>query len=113
MLHRIELPRSAAIEASHELWPDRAEDSCDIVGYLQWHEKVRPGGELHPRNGSSQSADLVVRGKSIKELSQSLIVKMDHFHRAGGTTDPVSGTPPGGSITPLETFFNSVRYYIM
>ena len=120
MLHRIELPRSAAVETSNEHWPHRLKGSCDPTGYLQWHEKVRPGGGLHQRNRSGQSADLRVQGKSTKDLSQKLISRMDHFHRT--QVDPDSTSSPDYQVpegTPhdffssLGVFFNSLRYYIV
>ena len=47
MLDRIGLDKLAAIRASAEFWPDRVEASSDIPSYLEWHDKVRPGGSAH------------------------------------------------------------------
>ena len=116
MLNRLGLPRPAAIQTSHKLWSDRLEGSHDINGYLQWHGRVCPGGNLHPHDGSSQSPHLRVRGKSVRELSQELIRMMDQFHRTGGNSGTDSDGPEEvlqGSFSSLAVFFNYLRSYIM
>ena len=120
MLGRLVLPVSTAIEVSHELWPERVEDSQDVLGYLVWHEKVCPGGILHQNGGLYQRADLHARGKSIGDISQALILMMDRFHGERGDLGQIFSTdsqPPGGAVcssfNSLEPFFNPVRYFGM
>ena len=118
LLYRLELSRLAATEACHEFWPQRLKGSCDITTYLQWHEKVRPGGGLHPPD--EDGIDLSVRGKSTEDVSQALIAMMDHFHLSrankGSTSHAVIQMPAGSScdaINSLSVFFKSVRFYVM
>lgn len=120
VLGRLALLAPTAIEVSRNLWPDRLEGTQDIPGYLKWHEQVRPGGSVHRNNGSDQQDDLHVRGKSIKDISQMLILMMDDFHRKRLGLDPVTGSssqePTGAGYDQIESlgqFFNSVRGYGM
>jgi hypothetical protein len=120
VLGRLALPGPAAIIASHEAWPDRLEGSQNVTSYLEWLEKVRPGGSLHRSNGLDPQADLRIRGKSIEDISQVLILAMDQFHcaRAGLEPDPgaSSQAPEGAEWDQFESlgpFFNLVRYYGM
>lgn len=121
MLNRLALPGPGSIEVSCEMWPDRIEASQNIPAYLEWHEKVRPGGSLHRGNGLDQHEnDLHARGKSIKDISQALILMMDRFHSARDDQDPLSESDPplpeGAGCVPfdsLEPFFHPVRCYAM
>ena len=118
LLHRLELSGPAAADASHELWPNHLMGSCNAMIYLQWHEKVRPGGSLHPLN--EDGVDLNVRGPSTEEVSRALISMMDHLHLFGANWDQASQAvvelPAGLScdmITSLSAFFKRVRFYVV
>ena len=111
----IELARPAAIEVSSNIWPHCLNGLQNVTDYLKWHGKVCPGGGLHPHDGSSQSPNLSIGGKSIKDLSQALILRMDHFHHRGANPDPTSSTKsqvpeaaPYDSFASLGVFFNGI-----
>jgi hypothetical protein len=121
MLDRLALPRPTAVERSHEMWPDRLEGSQNVAGYLEWYERVRPGGTLHRDNGHGERDDLLARGKSTKDMSQAMISTMDRFHRTrAGLGEDVSQEdsqlPAGARCDPFESlgpFFHPVRCYGM
>lgn len=67
----------AAIVVSDELWPHWQKGVHNVTGYLQSHDKVHPGGFLYVSNGDSCPVDLMVQGRSIKDMSQALVLVMD------------------------------------
>ena len=110
MFDRIELTQSPAIQTSEDLWPDRIKASPDIPSYVHWHENVRPGGEAHPPNGLV--SNLSIQARSVKELSQTLITMLDHYHRSQmgfPVLDGVQHEPIGS----LQAFFQPLRCYFM
>ena len=120
MINRLGLPMLAAIQVSCRLWPGRLEGSRNVTGYLEWHEKVRPGGSLHRSDGLQSNSDLYAQGRSIEDISQALILMMDRFHCVREGLEPDSGLdfqlPRGAECAHFESlgpFFSPIRCYGM
>lgn len=121
MCRRIELPKLAAVETSAKIWPDRVQTLQDVAGYLQWHNKVCPGGDAHRSPVSRQVPDLSIWARSVNALSRTLILMLDEFHWNQMT--PGQARPDIGllelegvrydRITSLRPFFQPLRCYMM
>lgn len=120
MLQRLELSGPAAINVSEELWPHRLKGTCQASDYVEWHDKVHPGGVIHPPDNYEHLTELHIQGRSVEEIAQGLISIMDHFHRYGGNPHTGSGldiqVPEGVKCSPiisLGVFFKKLRGYIV
>ena len=119
MFEWLSLSELAAIEVSRDIWPSRFRGAPDVPSYLEWHRKVRPGGDLHAPDRMVQLAAVNIKAKSVQEIASALVLMMDHFHKT--RTDPAISSgdfqrPPGVRCSPIDSlriFFKSLRCYIM
>ena len=115
LVNRIQLNASAAVQTAEDLWPQRAEASRDVRGYLDWHREVCPGGDFHVHTGEV----LRLQAESIEGLSHALISALDDFHRAQTEAAPepsglqLPEDPERFRIKSIGVFFQQPRRYVV